>query len=601
MTPGARLTESGSARFNVWGPRADRVRAMTPDAVELARLDPIGGGWFAGTGSAVDGTLYYIQLDDGALRPDPASLHQPNGVHGASAIVDLSFEWHDDAWTGIALAEHIVYELHIGTFTDAGTFDAAATRLDHLVDLGVTTVELMPVAQCPGTRNWGYDGVGLYAVQASYGGPKGLQRFVDACHAKGLAVWMDVVYNHLGPEGNYLPEFGPYLTDRHHTLWGNAVNLDGSGSEHVQGFFIDNARMWARDFHVDGFRLDAIHAFVDDSEVPFLQQLAAALHQLADELGRPVHVVAENGLNDPELLVDVERGGLGFDAAWNDDFHHAVHVALTGENTGYYAAFQDAVEDLTTAVRGGYVRGGGPYPYRGGARSGPGPELSRDRLVVFSQNHDQIGNRGEGDRLTTFAPPAADRLAAGLVLLSPWIPMLFMGEEWAETHPFLYFVDHGDANLIEAVRRGRSEEFSSFLDGDVPDPASPATRDRSVLDWSKLGLPPHASVLTLHKQLIDVRKSHPSISDPRPEAHDVRRSGSVITVTNRGNGPATHAVFNVSPDSVDVEHRLAGWRRLVDGADERFGGDGAASPETLDDAPLPIGPWGFVLYREEPH
>lgn len=599
MIPGARLTDPDRARFDVWAPDADCVRVLGGDESPIADLSPTDDGWFSGSAPLGDGMNYFFQLDDGPPRPDPASLHQPAGVHGPSTLVDLTFDWADDQWRGIPFRDHIVYELHIGTFTSAGTFDAAINRLDHLVELGVTTIELMPVAQCPGERNWGYDGVGIYATQASYGGPEGLQRFVDASHARGLAVWLDVVYNHLGPEGNYLPEFGPYFTDRHHTPWGRAVNLDGPGCEHVRRFFIDNAITWASDFHIDGFRLDAVHALIDDSETPFLQQLATELHALAERLGRPIHVVAENGRNDPWLLIDVDQDGLGLDAGWNDDFHHALHVAFTGEDARYYAEFQDAVTDLATAFAHGYVHVGKSFPYRRGKRGTRQPGLPRTNLVVFAQNHDQIGNRGEGDRLSTLAPAEAVRLAAGLVLLSPWIPLLFMGEDWGETNPFLYFVDHGDPALTDAVRRGRKEEFDGLIVGEVPDPASPTTRDRSVLDWSKPSRNPHRGLFELHRRLIDVRRAHPAITDPDPRNHHVRRSETVLTSTTGGNHAATHAVFNVGPTPVLVEHHHARWRRVVDGAHERFGGDGIVAPETLADDPLPLGPWGFVLYREE--
>jgi maltooligosyltrehalose trehalohydrolase len=441
--------------------------------------------------------------------------------------------------------------------------------------------------------------VNLYAVQDSYGGPKGLQRFVDACHARGLAVWLDVVYNHLGPEGNYLPEFGPYFTDRHHTPWGSAVNLDGEGSAQVRRFFVDNAIMWARDFHIDGFRVDAIHALADDSDHPFLRQFATEIHDLANELGRTIHVVAENGLNDRQVLVDADAGGLGFDAAWNDEFHHAIHVAFTGERARYYAPFEKPVTDLATAFAQGYVMEGGPVPYRRGPNEGTTADLPRTSLIVFAQNHDQIGNRGQGDRLATLAPPAAIRLAAGLVLLSPWVPMLFMGEEWGETRPFLYFVDHGDPALREAVRTGRTQEFEGLITGDVRDPAARSTRDASVLDWSKLKDQGHRRMLQLHKELIVIRRRYPSITDPDRENHVVRQTGQVITLTNAGHGPATHIVFNVGSEGVSIPHAHAGWHRLIDGDDERFGGRGAHSPAILDEHPLQLAPWAFTAYREE--
>jgi maltooligosyltrehalose trehalohydrolase len=552
------------------------------------------GGWFS---TAVDalapGTRYRYRLDGAGALPDPASLSQPDGVHGASAVVDLGFAWTDAGWQGLDLRDHVIYEMHVGTFTEEGTFDAASARLGHLEALGITAVEVMPVAQFPGEHNWGYDGVDLYAVQQSYGGPRGLQRFVDACHGAGVAVLLDVVYNHLGPEGNHLHAYGPYFTDRYRTPWGDAVNLDGPGSDTVRQFLIENALMWITDFHVDGLRLDAVHAMFDHTAQPFLGMLTRACHTRAGELGRRVHVFVENADNDPRLMKPSRLGGFDVDAAWNDDFHHALHVTLTGESEGYYTDFAGGPADLATAIDAGYVVAGKYSPFRERRHGASSADLPRSSLVVFGQNHDQVGNRSRGDRLSTLADPARLRLAAALVLLSPWVPLLFMGEEWAEVRPFLYFVDHSDPTLLDGVRRGRAEEFADLVgQGErLPDPASPDTRHRSVLDWASISSPTHAAVLDLYTTLIHIRKTHPSITDPRPETHHVTRDGTLVTLLGDGARPATVSLFNVGETVATVALPPSRWRRLLPGEDPPRG------------APEPAGnrlpPWGFALYVED--
>ncbi len=591
MTPGARVTPEGVA-FAVWAPRQPTIDVVDEMRGRTSRLLRTDDGWFAGTvHDMAAGDHYSLRFEDGTRRPDPGSLSQPDGVHGPSEVVDLSFGWTDDRWSGVELRNQIICELHLGTFTPEGTFAAAISRLDHLMDVGFTTIELMPVAQFPGARNWGYDGVGLYAVQESYGGARGLQAFVDSCHARGLAVWLDVVYNHLGPEGNYLADFGPFFTDKHHTPWGSAVNLDDDGSHHVRRFFVENALMWLTDFHIDGLRLDAVHALHDDSPSPFLVELADACHEMGSRLGRRIHVVAENERPEPHVVRDTSDGGWGLDAAWNDDFHHALHVALTGETARYYAHFERPIGDLAKALESGYVRTDSP------AQSSA--DLPRTRLIVCAQNHDQIGNRGHGDRLSTLVDPPALRLAAGVVLLSPWVPMLFMGEEWGETRPFLYFVDHGDAGLLDAVRAGRRSEFQGLIDGDVPDPAAPETRDRSVLDWDARTRRGHEELLTLHRALIAARSEYDALTDPRPDTHRVERVDTVIVLHGTGGHPATLAMFNVGDSASSVSAPPGRWRRVLDGADPRFGGAGVAFPDAIEDLSLTLDPWAFALYLQE--
>ncbi len=591
MTPGARITDSGVA-FRVWAPRQPTIGVVDEIRDRTFELPHTDDGWFVGTVPDMgSGDRYSLRIDDGATRPDPASLSQPDGVHGPSEVVDLTFDWTDGTWSGIELRTQIIYEMHVGTFTPEGTFAAAIDRLDHLVDVGFTTIELMPVAQCPGARNWGYDGVALYATQNSYGGARGLQAFVDACHTRSLAVWLDVVYNHLGPEGNYLADFAPFFTDNHNTPWGPAVNLDDHGSQHVRTFFIENALMWLTDFHIDGLRIDAIHALRDDSPTPFLLELADACHARGNELGRRIHVVGENERPEPHVVRDTSDGGWGLDAAWNDDFHHALHVALTGETARYYAHFERPIPDLAKALASGYVRTDSP------AQSAA--DLPRTSLIVFAQNHDQIGNRGHGDRLSTLVDPPALRLAAGLVLLSPWVPMLFMGEEWGETRPFLYFVDHGDAGLLEAVRAGRRSEFQGLVDGEVPDPAAPRTRDRSVLDWTARTRSGHEELLTLHRALIAARNEYDALTDPRPDTHRVECVDTIIVLHGTGGHPATLAMFNVGDASSIVSLPPGRWRRVLDGAEPRFGGAGAVLPDAIEGRSLTLDPWAFALYLQE--
>jgi maltooligosyltrehalose trehalohydrolase len=480
-----------AAAPGVWAPRATTVELVGPAGPR--RMAPAGDGWFRSAGPLAPGTDYAFSLDGGEPRPDPRSPWQPAGVHGPSRTVDQdSFEWTDAGWRGFELCTAVLYELHVGTFTREGTFDGVVGKLDHLASLGVDAVELMPVAAFPGRHGWGYDGVALYAPHEPYGGPSGLARLVDACHARGLGVLIDVVYNHLGPSGNYLAEFGPYFTDRYRTPWGDAVNLDGPGCREVRRFLIDNALMWLRDYHADGLRLDAVHAIFDSSPVHFLEELALEVAALAEVEDRRFWVVAESETTDPRVVRPRQEGGYGLDAVWHDDFHHALHVALTGEHDGYYASFRGA-RDLSTVLEGGSVRGE------------PAPPT---RLVAFSQNHDQVGNRARGERLVHLVGDQGARLAATLVLQSPFVPLLFMGEEWGASTPFQYFTDHDDPELARAVSAGRRREFEAFgwAPSDVPDPQDPATFERSKLRWEEIAEPPHRDLLDWYREFIRLRR-----------------------------------------------------------------------------------------------
>jgi maltooligosyltrehalose trehalohydrolase len=494
-------------RARVWAPRAQRVELER--AGGRVALRAAGGGWWEG-GALAHGEDYAFRLDGEGPFPDPRSPWQPGGVHGRSRHVQHArFRWRDRGWRPPPLRDAVVYEMHVGTFSPEGTFEGAIGRLDHLRALGVTHVELMPVAEFPGARGWGYDGVDLYAPHHAYGGPDGLKKLVDACHARGLAVVMDVVYNHLGPDGNYLGRFGPYFTDRYRTPWGEAVNFDGAASDEVRRFFIDNALMWLRDYHCDGLRLDAVHAILDTSARHFLEELAAEVRALSRALRRPLAVIAESDLNDPRLVRDPGRGGYGLDAQWNEDFHHALHAVLTGERSGYYADF-GALGALAATLERGFYYDGRASAYRQRRHGADAADVPRERFVGCLQNHDQVGNRAVGDRIGRQLSPEQLRLGAAIVLLGPFVPMLFQGEEWGAATPFLYFTDHGDAQLAQAVRDGRRREFAAFGwdPSSIPDPQARQTFRESRLDWDEPAREPHAGLLDWHRALIALRRRH---------------------------------------------------------------------------------------------
>ena len=449
--------------------------------------------------------------------PDPRSRHQPHGVHGRSRTVDFSgFPWTDSGWRGIPLAGSVLYEMHVGTFTPEGTFDAAIGKLAHLADVGVDAVELLPCNAYSGERGWGYDGVGLYAVHEPYGGPSGLLRFVNAAHAYDIAVVMDVVYNHLGPDGNYLDRFGPYFTATHATPWGAAVNLDAPQSDEVRAFLLDNLRMWVLDYHVDGIRLDAVHALRDDRAVHILEELAIEVEALSAHVGKPLFLIAETDQNNPLLIRDRETGGFGQDAQWCDDVHHSLHAALTGERQGYYCDF-GSMSTLAKAMTNAYVHDGTWSTFRGRSHGRRPHGLPGYKFVACLQNHDQVGNRARGDRLSQLVSPGLLQVGAALLLTSPFVPMLFMGEEWGAGTPWQFFSSFESPELAEAVRAGRKAEFADFgwEPGDVPDPQDPQTARHCVLDWAEPEREPHASLLAWYRWLIRIRKAWPELSDGR--------------------------------------------------------------------------------------
>ncbi|MGW5123413.1 malto-oligosyltrehalose trehalohydrolase [Streptomyces sp. NPDC004069] len=543
-------------QFEVWAPQADRVTLQCDGVGHALERDPEREGWWTGAAEARDGSRYGFALDDGPVLPDPRSPRQPDGPDGLSAVVEHArYTWRSAAWAGRPLPGAVLYELHIGTYTREGTFDAAAERLPHLVELGVTHVELMPACPFPGRHGWGYDGVSPWAVHEPYGGPEGLKRFVDRAHGLGLGVVLDVVHNHLGPSGNHLPRFGPYFTDTHHTPWGAAVNLDAPGSDEVRRFLVGSALAWLRDYRIDGLRLDAVHALADTRACHFLEELSKAVHALSADLGHRPFLIAESDLNDPRIITPRTEGGLGLDAQWNDDFHHALHSALTGESQGYYADFGRApLAAVAKTLTGGYFHDGTYSGFRGRHHGRPldRTRVAGHRLLGYGQTHDQVGNRARGDRLSLLlaGSPGLLACAATLTLTAPFTPMLFMGEEWAAGTPWQYFTDHTDPELAEAVRRGRRREFAAhgWAEEDVPDPQDPATRDRSCLDWSEPGREPHARMLAWYRRLTALRHEQPDLTDPdladTKVAYDEEarwlafRRGDVLVALNLAKAPA---------------------------------------------------------------
>ncbi len=606
---GATVLADGRTRFVVWAPDADtvalrldptpRLRDVSGDpghqklrTNEVLALVDDDGYWSITVDGVGHGDRYRYVVDGNELA-DPASRWQPDGVHGPSAVVDESvFRWHDDGWRGVELADTVLYELHVGTFTAEGTFDAAIRHLPRLRDVGVTTIELMPVAAFPGTRNWGYDGVFPFAVQHSYGGPDGLARFVDSAHRFGLGVVLDVVYNHMGPEGNVLAPYGPYFTDAYRTPWGDAMNVAGAGSDHVRRFFVENAVGWIRDFHLDGLRLDAVHAIIDPTPSPFVQELTADVHAAAGVAGRTALVTIESSANDPRIVRSTGDRGWGCDAVWNDDYHHALRVALTGDRHEYYANYAGAA-DIAKAWERRWVYSGQYSPGFDRRHGAPADDVDHRRFIVFDTNHDHVGNTPAGARLLADAAPddPRHRLAAAAILLSPFTPMLFMGEEYGETAPFPYFIDHGDPDLVEAVRAGRQREFSGAdWSGGVADPADPATFERAVLNVTLTEHEPHRSRLALYTELLRIRREHPVLTDPAAQQH-VSIVGDTMFVVRSLPGATASLVFNFSSDPVAHPAPDPAGAIVFDSEDARWRGAGA----DLGADPATITPWSARL------
>lgn len=608
LTPvGALPDKGGGTFFRVWAPFANQVlvQIARDGKKRLVPLKIEDRGYFTNRVEDVrDGDIYRYVVD-GSELPDPASRFQSEGVHGPSQVVDHSlFRWDDRAWHAIPAEQYVIYELHVGTFTREGTFDAIIQCLDYLKELGVTAIEIMPVGQFPGERNWGYDGTYPFAPQNSYGGPMGLKALVNACHAAGLAVILDVVYNHLGPEGNYTSRFGPYFTDRYRTPWGDAINFDGPLSDEVRNFYIQNAVDWIRHYHIDALRLDAIHGIYDFTARTFLEDLVMTVEAECGG-GTGPYLIAESDLNDIGVITPQACGGRGFHAQWNDDFHHALHALLTGEKAGYYEDF-GSLADMAKTARQGYIYTGQFSRYRRKRHGTPSAHRPCRQFIVFSQNHDQVGNRALGERLTGLVSDDRLRMAAMMVLMSPSIPLLFMGEEYGETAPFLYFVNHGDEELVEAVRLGRAEEFASFHGRFTPaDPQSAETFLRSRVNRDLRLIRPHSRLYAFYRHLLELRRSlRPwDIKEnwPRVESWPGKQALCIVLLTEAGEELAY--LFNFGAEAMSVSPGLpdGAWVKLTDTLSQRWGGDGETAPVRVQtgNARIPLGPLNAVVYRKE--
>jgi len=604
---GAVWSPEGACGFLLWAPKVEKVDVhLVHPADRVIAMQPLEGGYFtAAVEGIAPGALYRYCLEGQTERPDPASRFQPQGVQGPSEVVDAGFAWTDNGWFGLPLEQYVLYELHVGTFTPQGTFDAIIPRISELRDLGITAIELMPVAQFPGKRNWGYYGVYPFAVQHSYAGPAALKRLINACHQQGMAVVLDVVYNHLGPEGNYLADFAPYFADSYRTPWGQALNFDGPQSDNVRRYFIENALQWIAEFHVDALRLDAIHAIVELSARPFLEELSTVIHAKANQLNRQVFLVAESNRNDARILSPREAGGLELDAVWNDDFHHSLHVMLTGEQNGYYQDFS-GIGDLAHAFRKGFVYDGQYSKYRQRRQGTSSQQISPHRFVVFAQNHDQVGNRPMGGRLSQLVSFEQLKLAAATVLFSPYVPLLFMGEEYAEPAPFSYFVSHGDPALVESVRTGRRKCLARFEWGEeLADPQDERTFLRSILNWELRAEGHHRLLRNFYQELLRLRRGLPALFRLDKDALEVIEFEDTKVIFLRRWNASSHiaAVLHFADEVREIALPVpaGSWKRKLDSADPRWGGRGSQASDVLvsrGEAQMSLSPWAVVLYAE---
>lgn len=601
---GVTFNQEGIAEVVLWSPTAESASIIVRNREEIYLKKEEFGYWRTSTDKLKPGDLYKFKLDNDKELPDPASISQPEGVHGYSEAVDLKiFRWTDQeidhGWKNIPQEDYIIYELHIGTFSFKGNFEGLEEKLDHLVKLGVNAIELLPVSQFPGSRNWGYDGVYPFAVQNSYGGPEALQHLVNTCHEKGLAVILDVVYNHLGPEGNYLNAFGPYFTDKYNTPWGKALNFDDAWCDGVRQYFIENVLMWFRDFHIDALRMDAIHAIKDLSPTHILKEMKQNVNSLTQATGKPYYLIAEVDLNDTKFIDPLEENGYGLDGQWVDEFHHALRVSSGNTKTGYYSEF-DGLEHLAKSYKEVYVYDGIFSQHRKktfgtkiGAHQGK-------QFVVFSQNHDQVGNRMLGERTSHLVSPEMLKLLAGAVIVSPYLPMLFMGEEWSASTPFQYFVSHSDHDLIEAVRNGRKSEFDFNSGEEPPDPQSEATFNASKLDWEELNNTKHKTMFEFYTALIKLRKHNPVLKNLKRKQLDVtfEESAQTLTLHRWDDKYQLFCFMNFSKEKqqVSLPDFEDSWKKEFDSADSQWNGPGS-SPEMLSsDSELKLYPESFLIY-----
>jgi maltooligosyltrehalose trehalohydrolase len=600
-TLGINFTDDGSATILIWSPKAEKIEVkLNNDKLSLERQEY--GYWFLKTDKVKPGSTYTLLINGETEIPDPTSLSQPEGVHGPSQALALTnFQWSDQDWKNPPLQDYILYELHTGTFTTEGTFAGIEQKLKYLKSIGVNAIEIMPVAQFPGNRNWGYDGVYPFAVQDSYGGAEGLQHLVNACHQNGIAVVLDVVYNHLGPEGNYLGALAPFFTDKYNTPWGNALNFDDAWCDGVRQYFIENALMWFRDFHIDALRLDAVHAIKDFSPTHILREIKQHVDELMQETGRNHYLIVELDLNDTRFIDPLEEKGFGMDAQWIDEFHHALRVAATGEKTGYYSDFT-GIEHLAKAYRDAYVYDGQYSPHRNKqfgikAANNPGQQF-----IVFSQNHDQVGNRMLGERTSQLVSFEMQKLLAGAVLVSPFLPMLFMGEEYGEPNPFLYFVSHTDPELAEAVRKGRKEEFAAFhAQGEAPDPVSEETFNQSKLQWQLIEAAPHKILLDFYKTLIQLRQQNQALHQLNRKQLDVSCNREQQTLVLHRWQEDNHALclmnFSKKEQVITLPDINRSWQKVLDSADTKWNGSKAATESVNQGQTITIQPESILIYQ----
>jgi maltooligosyltrehalose trehalohydrolase len=599
---GVSFNTNGEAEVLLWAPLVEKVvLKVAGNNQHIPLIKEEFGYWSATANKLKPGDLYKFVLDDEKELPDPASVAQPEGVHGPSQALDLkSYKWTDNNWNNVPLEDYILYELHTGTFTPEGTFAAIEEKLDYLKNLGINAIEIMPVAQFPGSRNWGYDGVYPFAVQDSYGGAEGLQHLVDACHQKGIAVVLDVVYNHMGPEGNYLGEFGHYFTDKYNTPWGKALNFDDAWCDAVRHYFIENVLMWFRDFHIDALRMDAVHAIKDFSAKHILREIKEEVNRLMEDTGRKHHLIVELDLNDVRFINPLEKEGFGMDAQWIDEFHHALRVAAGGERSGYYSDF-DGIGHLAKAYKDAYVYDGIYSPHRlktfgSKAETNPGKQF-----IVFSQNHDQVGNRMLGERTSQLLSFEMQKLLAGAVIASPYLPMLFMGEEWSEPHSFLYFVSHTDPELAEAVRKGRKAEFAAFhAQGEAPDPVAEETFQESKLQWELIDKGPHSTMFRWYKALLALRRQLPALRHLDRKNLQVEHSEEQKTLMLYRWHENQHVVclmnFSNQPQEFTMPPHAQQWQKLIYSAEADWKGQGEVPEKLQAGSTVSLQPESFLIY-----
>ncbi|RYZ48255.1 MAG: malto-oligosyltrehalose trehalohydrolase [Sphingobacteriales bacterium] len=595
--------ENGKAVVSLWAPEKKEAVLLTGNNEKLALSKDEFGYWKGVAPNLKHGDEYRFVLDGAKPLPDPVSLLQKDSVHDASTAFDTdSFGWTDHAWNNNDLKDYIIYELHTGTFSEDGTFDGIREKLDYLVDLGVTAIEIMPVAQFPGSRNWGYDGVYPFAAQNSYGGPEGLQKLVNACHEKGIAVILDVVYNHMGPEGNYLNEYGPYFTDKYQTPWGRALNFDDSWCDGVRRFFVENVLMWFRDFHIDALRMDAVHAIKDFSPAHILREIRERVNELMAETGRRHYLIIECDLNDTRFLDAEEKGGFAMDSQWIDEFHHALRVTAGEERTGYYSDF-DGLQHLAKAYKDAYVYDGQYSPHRH-KKFGVKTSNSGEQFIVFSQNHDQVGNRMLGERTSQLVSFEMQKLMAGAVLVSPFLPMLFMGEEYSEPNPFMYFISHTDKDLVEAVRKGRKAEFAAFhAKGEAPDPQATETFMSCKLQWELVKQGKHQQMHHYYKTLLNLRKEHPVLRSRSRGNLEVQTDAEQQTLVLRRWEGEIHLLclmnFSSAPKEVEVPDSEKPWNLMLSSSSAEYGGSETNIPVIEKAKSLTLHPESITLFTNQ--